>query len=226
MHRTPRRDKGQIRLNSRDITVLTWIGEQYAVRLDTLQRLLGREAQQATKVEGQVSESTARRVLERWKQERLVSSRKWFYGEPEWVWLTAHGLRQMELPFKAGQPSVALLSHVHLVNLLRLYTEATYKEFKQWRGERLLRQLHRGDSGFHIPDGEVVTDTGVIAIEVERTLKSRPRVEQIVQTLSHHYQRVWFFVTPETRPLVTEATARQRDRFTLYDLEKLVARYR
>src|SRR5688572_17692514 len=38
---TERRDKGLPQLTPRDRYVLTWIGEQYAVRFDTLEKLLG-----------------------------------------------------------------------------------------------------------------------------------------------------------------------------------------
>ena len=222
MQRTPRRDKGHIRLNPRDLTVLTWIGDQYAIRLDSLQVLLGRAAQQATKVEGQVSESTARQVIDRWKQEDLVATRKFFYREPEWIWLTANGLRQMDFPFKLWTPKVGLLPHFHLVNQVRLHTEQSYKHFCQWRGERLLRQEHRGDTKFHVPDGEVVTNSQeVIAIEVERTVKSRPRVHAISKNLSRQYQRIWYFVTPATRFVISEAVAEYQAEFRLYDLSKI-----
>jgi hypothetical protein len=41
--RKPRCDRGQIQVTERDLWVLRWIGEQYAVRLDHLQELLGRK---------------------------------------------------------------------------------------------------------------------------------------------------------------------------------------
>lgn len=219
MQRTPRRDKGQIRLNCRDLTLLTWVGDQYAIRLDSLQVLLGRSAQQVTKVEGQVSESTARQVIARWKQEDLVATRKFFYREPEWIWLTSNGLRQVDFSFKFWLPSVGKLPHFHLVNQVRLRTEQSYAPLQQWRGERLLRQEHRGDTRFHVPDGEVVTKMQeVIAIEVERTLKPRRRAQEIIENLSRHYQRIWYFVTPMTRAVIAESVADYQAQFRLYDL--------
>lgn len=221
--RKPRSDKGQIRFNSRDLLGLTWIGEQYAVRLDSLQVLLGRQAQQVTKVENQLSESTARRVVERWKQEQLVASRKFFYAEPEWIWLTAHGLRQMDLPYKPKDPSVGQLRHLHLVNRIRLHAEAKYPELQYWRSERRMRYEHSKDSKFHVPDGEVIrTDNQTIAVEIERTLKSRRRIDDIVEKLHRQYAVVWYFVTPETRAAVQAATARARDKFRLLNLEDFV----
>ncbi len=40
--RMPRRDTGQIKLMERDVHALRWIGEQRTVRVDHLQRLIGR----------------------------------------------------------------------------------------------------------------------------------------------------------------------------------------
>jgi hypothetical protein len=218
-----RRDKGQIRLNPRDLLSLTWIGEQYAVRLDSLQVLLGRQAEQVTKVEQKITESSTRRVLDRWKQENLVVGRKILSREPEWVWLTAHGLRQMDLPYKPKDPSVGQLRHLHLVNQIRLHAEVKYPEFQSWRGERQMRHEHSHNPKFHVPDGEVIrTDGHIIAVEIERTLKSRRRVAEIVEKLDTQYAVVWYFVTPETRTVVEAATVKARDKFRVLNLESFV----
>jgi len=220
----PRRDKGQIRLNARDLSLLTWVGDQYAVRLDSLQLLLGREARQPTREAGRLRPSTARRVISRWLQDELVTSRKFFYGEPSWIWLTQRGLRQMAFSFRLWTPKVALLRHVHEVNRVRMHIEQSYASLQHWRGERRLRREHCGDKDFHVPDGEVVTQAhGVIAVEVELSLKARPRLQQIVKTLAHHYPRVWVFVTPVTRTLVAEMTGPYSGQFRLYDLHKVAA---
>ena len=221
--RKQRRDKGQIRLNPRDLEVLRWIGEQYAVRLDTLQVLLGRQAQQKTNVENLITESSARRVLDRWKQEKLVAGRKILAGETEWVWLTPHGLRHMDLPYKPKEPSVSQLLHLHLVNQIRLKAEIQYKELHYWCGERQLRHEHSHNPKFHVPDGELIrTDSQVVAIEIERTLKTRSRIAEIVEQLDKQYGTVWYFVTPETHTAVKEATAYDPHKFRLYDLENFV----
>lgn len=221
--RKPRRDKGQIRFNPRDLDVLQWIGEQYAVRLDSLQRLLGRQAQQTTHAQNLITESSARRVLDRWKQEKLVVGRKILAKEPEWVWLTPQGLRHMDLPFKPKEPSVSQLLHLHLVNQIRLKAEINYAELDYWRGERHLRHEHAQNPKFHVPDGEVVRkDAQVIGIEIERTLKTRSRIAEIVEKLDSQYGVVWYFVTPETRAAVQAATAHNPHKFRLYDLEDFV----
>ncbi len=220
--RKPRSDKGLIRLTDRDLLVLHWIGEQYAVRLDVLQRLLGRDTQQATKEPDIVTESTARRVIARWKAEGLAESRKFFFGKPEWVWLTTAGLSQMNLPYRIWSPKVSTLNHFHSVNLVRLRIEASYEDPFTWRSERSLRRRYQNDKSRHIPDAELHHGQGTIGIEVELTQKSQRRVSDIVRKLDHQYEQVWYFVNQTTDPVVRAAVGQEiEDRFHLYDMSSI-----
>ena len=63
--RAVRRDAGEIRLTDRDLWALRWIGEQYAVRMDQLARLLGSQPGGETSVEGTLSERRTRRTVGR-----------------------------------------------------------------------------------------------------------------------------------------------------------------
>ena len=67
--RKERSDKGSIKITERDLSVLRFIGEQYAVRADQLARLLKRPA------EGALSESGTRAVFTRWEKAGLSASR-------------------------------------------------------------------------------------------------------------------------------------------------------
>lgn len=217
-----RSDKGLIRLNERDLVSLRWIGGQYAIRLDTLQILLGRLASQSTKEPDRVQESTARRVVARWEQENLVGRRKFFFAQPDWIWLTGRGLHQMDLPYKPWTPKVSQLNHLHDVNRVRLRVEQHYGSKARWRGERQLRIQYRDRTGWHVSDGEVITQGGaVIAVEVELTQKSRKRVDEIVGRLAEQYDRVWYFVNDATRPVITAATRSCQDMVRLYDIEEV-----
>lgn len=219
--REPRRDKGLIRLTDRDLIVLRWIGEQYAIRLDILQLLLGRDAKQETKTPGLVTESTARRVVGRWKAEGLVESRKFFFGKPEWVWLTTAGLSQMNMAYRTWSPKVSTLGHLHRVNQVRLYIEQGYEEAFVWQGERALRKTYRDERSVHVPDAELVTRSGVIGIEVELTQKSQNRLSDIMDKLAHQYEQVWYFVNQSTESVIHAAIAEYTDKFHLYDIERV-----
>src|SRR5690349_4649438 len=94
--RPPRIDKGTIELTDRDLRCLRWIGEQYTVRFDTLQKLLGREPQNLndnTPHNGVLSERNTRKVIRRWFDEGLVTYKKILVAEPGYVWLTVIGMK-------------------------------------------------------------------------------------------------------------------------------------
>jgi hypothetical protein len=220
--RKRRVDYGKIRLNDRDVKTLGWLAEQYAIRLDSLQLLLGRAAYQATHVQGQVQTSTARRVVQRWRASGLVGCRKLFFGQPSWLWLTRRGLSEFDLAFQRWTPKVGQLQHLHEVNCVRLSIEAQYLTSVRWRCERMLRRQYRERKEWHLPDGEVRTLSGAtIGVEVELTPKSRPRVAKIVHRLAHQYDQIWFFVNPRTRPVITAATQPFGDLFQLYDIDQV-----
>lgn len=224
MQTRQRCDGGLVCLTTRDLTVLRWIGEQYAVRLDTLRQLLGRQAQQPTHRPQWVAASTARRVLARWRREKLVSLRKFLAGEPAWVWLSSRGLRQLDFAYRAAAPKVGLLHHLHHVNQVRLQVETHYAQATCWRSERHLRREYGRLRHTHIPDAEIVTtDNALIGVEVEMTQKSKRRTQEIVAKLAHRYDRVWYFVNRMTRPTVRAAVGAHPHLFRLYDIEQVVA---
>jgi len=66
--RKKRKDTSVPRLTSRDELALTWIGQQYAMRLDQIQELLGQLAGHGAAHEDAISESATLNVIARWKQ--------------------------------------------------------------------------------------------------------------------------------------------------------------
>lgn len=220
-----RSDKGKTQITDRDITVLTWIGEQYAVRLDSLQQLLGRYAVQETVIPGLVGEPGAHRVIKRWEQEGLVESRKFFYRKPHWVWLTGKGLSQMNLDFKPREPKVSMLNHYHDVNEVRLLFEAQLGTAAVWHCERSMRKERQGDKLFHIPDGEIHYQDAVYAVEIELTQKSAKRTAAIVRKLDAQYDGIWYFVNDVTRrsvePIVAQVMGEKIANVRFHDISKI-----
>ena len=58
----------------------------------------------------------------------------------------------------------------------------------------------------HLPDGVLLTPEKT-AIEVELTLKSRRRLEQIVLDVGIAYDQVWYFAAPRLVPVLRELAA-------------------
>ena len=217
-----RSDRGSVRLTERDLQSLTWIGEQYAIRIDQLARLLGRPVGRA------LAESTTRAAINRWERAGLARSRKVTVREPGFVWLTHRGLREVGLSFKRWEPSASTCSHIYWTNQVRLYVEARHPEFA-WTPERAMRSglpmQTVSDAASHIADGELRAEDAVVGVEIELTAKSAPRRESIMRALIDTYATVWYFAPPNIQRLL-EATSEKlegsrKDRVRVYPLEKV-----
>ncbi|HEU5380728.1 MAG TPA: hypothetical protein VFV38_35340 [Ktedonobacteraceae bacterium] len=136
-HRKRRRDCGP-RLTPRDLAILRWMGEQYALRFDQIQRLLARFSPEATRTPGRVSESTARHTIDRWELAGLVVYRKILADEPGYCWLTPAGLRTIGLPFRALTPQPYSFPHIFQCAQARMRLTEQYPGWS-WRSERWLR---------------------------------------------------------------------------------------
>lgn len=220
--RKQRSDKGSIKLTARDLEVLRFIGEQYAVRQDQLARLLKRPHT------GQLSDSATRAVAARWEKAGLASSRKLMADSPRFFWLTLKGLKEVGLSFKTWAPTVASLDHIFWTNQVRLYVEERHPDLA-WRAERYMRAGKPiqtiSDSAAHLADGELRSEDAVVGVEVELTSKSAPRRESIMRLLADQYATVWYFAPPRVLPTL-ERTAglldvTVRERVRIYPLERV-----
>jgi hypothetical protein len=196
---------------------LLWVGQQYAVRIDQLQVLLGRWAVRQTETTGVLKKTTAERVISRWRRAGWVEARQIFAREPVWVWLTRIGLQQIGLPYKVWSAKAATLNHLYWCNTARLWVEQRDMEKGrqgQWTSDRELRyqaeqaerqqraegrEVERG----HRSDADVMYGTTRVAIEVEITSKAPGRAAAIMRALLREYQAVWYFVGRDTRELIT-----------------------
>lgn len=223
--RRQRSDKGKVLITPRDEAVLRWIGEQYAVRLDQLQVLLGRQAQARTEVEGVVSADTARRVVSRWAKAGWAVRRKVYHREPEWVWLTRTGMQLARLEYQALEPSLALLKHTYEVNRVRLRFEARYGVDALWRSERAIKPIRQRDRDVHYADAEVEIDGKKIGLEIERTPKKPIVLRSILAGLVREYRWVWYLVTPKAlsgvQRAVQDLPPDKRKIVRVYDLETI-----
>jgi len=221
--RKERRDKGRFLLTERDALALRWIGEQYAIRLDQLQQVLGRQAQRPTLVPGRVSAATALRVVERWRKAGYAGSDKFRLKEPAWVWLTRRGLSSLGLAYRYWEPGLATLDHVFWVNQVRLHVERRRGDEAVWVSERTLK-LERGDQDSHLADAEVIIEDRTIAVEVELTPKKPSDIAAVVSELAGAYKTIWYFTSARARASVERAVAGLpedlRRRFRSYDLQE------
>ena len=191
--RSKRADSGSVRLSERDGRMLRLIAEQYAVSVDQLARLIGR------------SHRTGRWLRDRWRQAGWVESRQLTADGPSFVWLTGAGARIAGSPYRTWRPNAALAGHIEAVTEVRLLVEQQLR-LGEWVCERALARsvLSGPRDRAHLPDGLLDTGRERIAIEVELSLKSRARLEALLEELGESYDRVWYFANPSLLPTLCE----------------------
>jgi len=200
-------------LSRRDLEVLAFVGEQYALRVDQLTMLLD------------AGERTAQRVVARLRTAGLVEARPLLAGEPAWLWLTRPGVRASGRDFGAWTPRLGLLAHVEAVSWVRLYVQSRTVS-SEWVCERVLLR-DRANQGDHVPDGVVVSGRESHAIEVELTVTSRTRTERILDELTATHDAVVYFTTAATRAHLERLSGPRRwPRLAIRDLDACIATVR
>jgi hypothetical protein len=192
--RRERVDAGSVRLSERDGQLLRVIGEQYAITVDQLARLIGR------------SHRTGRWLRDRWRTAGWVESRQLTAHGASFVWLTGTGTRVAGSPYRTWRPNAALAAHIEAVTEVRLLSERLAAG--EWVCERSLARGPRArfHERPHVPDAILERAGERIAVEVELTLKSRARLEAVLLELGD-YDRVLYFATRALVPRLRELAA-------------------
>src|SRR5688572_27783543 len=97
--RRRRGDAGTVRCSQRDLDLLRVVGEQYAVTLPQLARLMG------------CSSHAARWLRARWERAGWVRGRALLVGEPVFVWLTRRGSSLAGIDYPVWRPNAGMLAH-------------------------------------------------------------------------------------------------------------------
>jgi hypothetical protein len=182
--------------SERDLELLGLIGEQYAVTVPQLSRLIDRRL------------DTARSLRDRWKRAGWIASGQLLAHAPSFVWLTGKGAALASSPFRVWEPNHGLALHIEAVTEVRLALERDIRP-GDWECERAVaRQLaNRGRRRRHLPDAILHRHHERIAIEVELTLKNRRRLAEIALETSSSYDRVWYFAKPKLVPTLRKIAA-------------------
>ena len=185
-----------MRCTARDLELLGLVGEQYALSLPQLARLIGR------------SLHAARWLRARWERAGWARGRALLVGEPVFVWLTRKGQRVAGSEFSLWRPNPGALAHISAVTDVRLWVASRHPS-AGWVCERELSREARitGTNGQHRPDGLVVVDGRELPVEVELSHKRPARRERIMRELVTRYGQAVYFASEAQRPLLEE-TAR------------------
>jgi hypothetical protein len=185
-------------ITERDLRVLRFVGEQYAVPMALVADLVDCGSEPLAPAS---AERVARRVAERLGQLGYTVRRP-LLGQP-WLVPTRTGLRAAGLSYPAQVPAEAILKHVAAVARLRLHLAAA-EPTAEWESERSIREqwgasrVRRVDGALWWPNEDA---TGV---EVELHVKKSARYQGIVHDLDPSWSAVWWFTRPELAPLLAK----------------------
>lgn len=168
-------------VTERDVAVIRWIGEQFAVRSDVIRWLLGGDRP--------LSDGRTRQVIDRWRRAGLVNQQRFFLGAEPVIWPTREGLRLVLDGYRPRTPALSMLGHIHAVSLVRLGLERRGAA-DRWVPERALYRA-RPSPDVHVADGEYTDRAGRrTAVEVELTVKAAERLRRIICDLTPEYDSV------------------------------------
>lgn len=219
------------RLTSRDLACLAWIAQQYAIRLDQLQRLLFHFTLEEDKGKvrtgaDRLSRERTYRTLARWESLGLIEFASILDGEPRWIWLSSKGLREIGSVLRYNRPSAIRLRHLYSTNQVRLWIESR-RPADRWKSEREIKAEHQareaGEHQEHLPDAVLYAASGkVSAIEIELEPKATRVLEGILAELETTYTSILYFVSQAAQRqlanvLSTFESSRRRH-FLLYSL--------
>jgi hypothetical protein len=210
--RKVRCDRGIRLLTVRDVWVLRWVLDQYAVRVDQVQQLLSRQPANRNKLSpgsGGITDSGVLQVIARWREAPAwVEYERIHSYAPGWIWLTTLGERLLESPYTRHNIRESRLQHRYYINAVRLDIERRHPEYR-WVSERsLLSQFSwRGWNEVppHLPDGEIwIQPDRAVGVEVELSPKEDREVDNLLMELLARYWAVWYFVSDHD-PVVSQA---------------------
>jgi hypothetical protein len=225
-------------ITERDVAMVRWIGEQYAVPVEVLAELLAtlapadagtRASRFGQREPSRVATIATRERLARRHVARLLSMdllQRFRLTSGPWVAPTRAGLRRVGLSWEPWDVSDWQLDHLGAVARLRLHLEREYPQ-ATWEPERAIRsrwanqgaRVRLADGGLHWPEG------GATGIECELHVKRLERYQSVVADVDPRWSEVWWFTPAAVMPLLTAklAEAGGGERHQVYELPEGVA---
>jgi len=195
----------QIEWTSRDLYVLSLLGQQRALSLDHLPCFLALFEGSSSTMPSETLKRSGQQIIERLQQAGLVTRQA--FDPTHWIWLTKGGLRYLGISSTRKAPTRAALPPLQAANALRLslseqYPQGIWVSREQLRQERSSQKLSPLPN---MPAAEFETREGAyLAIQVllhwtgqEHLVKSiREQLERQGSTGKPYYTALWYYATP------------------------------
>jgi hypothetical protein len=189
-------------ITERELQVLRWVGEQYAVPMALLAELVGRDPNITTAALPRIARRIAERLAALGYAGRPHAVGRW------WLVPTRTGLRAAGLDYRAWDITAHewSLNHLILCARLRLHLERAYPE-AWWESDRSIRaRWHGSGARVRLADGGLHFDAGgAVGVELERYVKKPARYQAAVLDVDPTWSDgCWWFTPPERVPLLTQ----------------------
>lgn len=156
-----------------------------------------------------LKKSRAYQIMKRLENACLIKLERIFYGRNGVYTLTSDGARCTDLPPIHNIPKDNYIHQLTVINtylnLMKQFPESTWLSERRLRRDKSIYGV--GNKIKHIADGILIFSDKQIAIEVELTMKSLQRLEDIIFSYAIHdkIKEVWYYCSHETIKKVQRA---------------------
>ncbi len=181
-----------MKLIQRDLEIMRFINEFGFCEITQIEKRFG------------LKKPRSYQIMQRLVNEKLVIHKKIFHGRNGIFYLSKQGATHTDLPAIINVP-IAVYDHQLAIIELFFKLRHQYPE-AEWISERKMKhdKFSKGIGKIiHIADGMLLfPDNTQIAIEVELTMKSKHRLEQIFKAYVGQFdiKEVWYFCSEDVLP--------------------------
>lgn len=186
-------------ITDRDVAILNFINEFGFCEMPQIERKFG------------VKTPRSYKVMQRLVKAGLVCHERVFYNRHGAFYLSHEGAKYTQLPAILNLPKDNYKHQLTIMEvyfkLIQLYPEAAWVSERMLKRDKFTEGI--GKTG-HIPDGKIIfPDNREIAIEVELTLKSKRRLEQIFRAYGAQIAitEVWYFCSQNIMSSISKVVA-------------------
>lgn len=186
----------------RDLSFLTLLMQQRAIRLDHVSDFVAQIEATANNTYKANTKSTAHNLVERLQREGLLHLQRFGKSQPAWIWLTQKGLHALGNASSWKRPSRRTLPLLYAANTVRLQLTAHHPQ-GTWISQQQLKSAEAEQSFSHLPTAELLTDTGErMAIHVvfrltgtDKQIATRmcQQLERKTSSGTARYTALWYY---------------------------------
>ncbi|BCL83560.1 WD40 repeat domain-containing protein [Ktedonobacteria bacterium brp13] len=194
-------EKHQRHWTPRDLSFLTLVGQQRALRLDQVPHFIMLLEATSDSTCQAPQKSTAHNLVEHFQRAGLLHLHHFGKSEP-WIWLTKKGWQMLGNASPWKHPARKTLPFLYAISEVRLLLE--YQPQAHWISQQHLRTTPTCQT-HPVPTAKLLTDTGeCIAIHVvcrlteteeQITEQMRQQLEQATSTGTPSYVALWYYAT-------------------------------